>query len=158
METSFRNAVQSRWDANPPLHCILDQFHLGRIQIPDQVAEKQLQTRIQNEKNAMETLLQQAVVERDRTTVAVKEIDLQREKLLRTANAEAELLRANARIDAERIVQEAQIIGLAMLFNASGFETQEQMTAFTYIRTLMNRNELDLDVSYFENVLRTITA
>lgn len=131
---------------------------LGRIHIPDQVAEKQLQSRIQNERNAMESLLQQAAVERELTAVEVNTIDLQKDKLLRTAEAEASLLRANARADADRIVQEAQFNGLTMLFNSSGINTQEQKTAFTYIRTLMNRGELDLDVSYFDNVLRTISV
>ena len=106
----------------------------------------------------MESLLQQAVIERELTAVEVNTIDLQKDKLLRTANAGASLLRANARANADRIVQEAQINGLTMLFNSSGIDTQEQKTAFTYIRTLMNRPSLDLDVSYFENVLRTITV
>jgi len=28
VETRFREAVQRRWNANPPLHCTLDQFHV----------------------------------------------------------------------------------------------------------------------------------
>ena len=42
VEERFRSAVQKRWGARPSLHCELDQFHVGRIQIPESVATKQL--------------------------------------------------------------------------------------------------------------------
>lgn len=29
VEARFREAVQTRWNANPPLHCMLDQFHVS---------------------------------------------------------------------------------------------------------------------------------
>lgn len=157
VEARFRQAVQTRWNAKPQLHCTLDQFHLGRIQIPDTVAEKQLNSRIQNERNEMEDSLQKSAIEREMTAVDVNTINLQKEKLLSKANAEANLLRANARAEAARIVQEAQINGTQRLFAASGITSQEQMTAFTYIRTLTNRKDVDLDVSYLsaDNILRT---
>jgi SPFH domain / Band 7 family len=160
VEARFREAVQSRWDTKPPLHCTLDQFHLGSIQIPDAVAEKQLQSRVQNERNEMEASLQQATIQREMTAVDVNTILLQKEKVLRTADAEANLLRANARAEAARIVQEAQINGTQLLFEAAGITNQEHMTAFTYIRTLMNRENVELDISYLsaDNVLRTTTV
>lgn len=157
VETRFRNAIQARWDVKPALHCTLDQFHLGRIKIPDSVAEKQLQSRIQNERNEMEASLQKAAIERELTAVDVNTIYLKKEKLLRTANAEASLLRANAQANVARIVQEAQINGTQLLFAAADITNQEQMTAFTYIRTLMNRKDVALDISYLsaDNILRT---
>lgn len=159
VEAQFREAVQNRWNANPPLHCTLDQFHLGRIRIPDSVADKQLQTRIQNERNEMEESLQEAEIVREQTAVEVNTIHLEKERLLRTVEAEGSLLRANARAEATRIVQEAQINGTKMLFGETGIVSQEHMTAFTYIRTLINR-DVDLDVSYLseDNVLRTTTV
>lgn len=157
VELRFREAVQARWDEQPPVHCTLDQFHLGRIRIPDTVADKQLQSRIQNERNEQEASIQQAKIEREQTGVEVSVIQLEKQKILRTANAEANLLRANARSDASRIIQEAQVNGTQALVQAAGIATQEQLTAFTYIRTLMNRENVDLDISYLspENVLRT---
>ena len=35
VEERFRQAVDKRWRDPPSLHCELDQFHLGRIQIPE---------------------------------------------------------------------------------------------------------------------------
>jgi regulator of protease activity HflC (stomatin/prohibitin superfamily) len=160
VERIFRDAVQSRWNEDPPLHCTLDQFHLGRINIPDTVAQKQLQTRIQNERNQMEEFLQKAQIERERTAVEVNALVLKKDKLLASAKAEADLLRANANAEANRIIQEAKINGTALLFSAAGISSQEEMMAFTYIRTLKNRKNLDLDISYLssDNVLRTSTV
>lgn len=159
VEQRFRDAVQDRWDQDPPLHCTLDQFHLGRIAIPEAVAEKQLQASIQNERNEMEASKQQAAVERELTAVEVNRIQLEKEKLLRTARAQASLLRANARAEATQIVQSAESNGTELLFNAAGFTGQEQIIAFSYIRTLSRRaGNLEIDVSYLsdENVLRTV--
>ena len=50
-ETRLREAVVARWQESPALPCVLDQFHLGRIQIPDAVARKQLETKLQKERN-----------------------------------------------------------------------------------------------------------
>lgn len=160
VEERFKAAVQRRWDSNPSVHCNLDQFHLGRIRIPESVARKQLESRVQNERNDRETFLQQAQVEREVTAVEVNSIDLQRINLLRRTEAEATLLRSIARVKANQIRAEAQINGTVNLFRAAGISSQEHMTAFTYIRTLQNRENVDLDVSFLtpENVLRTQPA
>lgn len=160
VERRFSEAVANRWNETPPLNCVLDQFHIGRIQIPTEVARKQLESRIQNERNEKESSLQKATIERQQTEVIVNKVRLDKEKLLRTSNAEANLLRANARAESERIVQEAQINGTKLLVEAAGITTEEEITAFTYIRTLANRRNVDLSVSYLssDNVLRTRPA
>ena len=157
VEDRFRNAVQDRWNANPSLHCTLDQFHLGRIRIPDSVADKQLESRVQNERNDQEEFLQQAQIERELTAVEVNAINLDTIKVLRTAEAEASLIRAIAVAEAERITAQAGINGTQLLLTASGIETQDHKTAFSYIRTLRNRDTVDIDVSYLpaDTVLRT---
>jgi hypothetical protein len=130
---------------------------LGRIQIPDSVAEKQLESRLQNERNDKEMSLQQAQVEREQTDVEANSILLEKDKILRTANAEANLLRATTTAESEQLLAEAQVNGAQLLFQAACISEQEHMTAFTYIRTLTNRKDLDLDVSYLspDSVLRT---
>lgn len=157
VEQRFRDAIVARWDEKPALHCSLDQFHLGRIEIPEAVAEKQLQSRIQNERNEMEASMQQAALERELTLVEVSKIQLEKEKLLRTVNAEADLVRANARAEASQIVRESELNGTDLLLAAAGIESQEEITAFSYIQALMSREKLRLDVSYLssDNVLRT---
>jgi hypothetical protein len=157
VEDRFRAAVAKRWTETPSLHCTLDQFHLGRIQIPESVAVKQLESVVQNERNSKENFLQEAQVEREKTTVAVNKINLEESKVLRTAEAEASLVRANAVVESRRVVADAQINGTMLLFQAAEIVTQEHMTAFTYIRTLRNRENLTLDVSYLssDNILRT---
>ena len=84
VERRFREAIEQRWSEAPALYCELDQFHLGRIQIPDSVAKKQLEARVQNERNSLEEeFLQEAQVERQFTGLDV-EINFQSEKVLRT--------------------------------------------------------------------------
>jgi hypothetical protein len=160
VEKRFKLAIEKRWKAPPSLHCILDQFHLGRIQIPDSVASKQLEARVQNERNDMESFIQQAQVEREMTSVDVNAIDLEREKVLRTARAEASLIRSRAQSEAERIQTQAHTNGTKLLLAAADIATQEHKSAFTYIRTLRNRKDLDMDISYLsaDNVLRTSPA
>jgi len=157
VELRFREAVQKRWNTSPSLHVTLDQFHLGRIQIPNAVASKQLESRVQNERNEKEAFLQQAQLERELTDVEVNKINLERNTILRTAEAQASLVRANARVEAAQIRAQAQINGTSLLFQAAGITSQEEMSSFTYIRTLQNRENVDLHVNYLssENILRT---
>jgi hypothetical protein len=57
---------------------------------------------------------------------------LEKEKLLASAIADADLLRANAEAEANRInQQEAKINGIALLFSAVGITNQEEMMALT---------------------------
>ncbi|KAL7537553.1 hypothetical protein ACHAXR_010241 [Thalassiosira sp. AJA248-18] len=157
VEALFRSAVEERWDSPPGLHCKMDQFHLGRIRIPQSVATKQLESRVQNERNDREQFLQQAQIEREMTTVEVNQIDLKTVKELRTAEAQASLVRTKAFAEAELIKAQAGINGTRMLLEAAGIESQDHKTAFTYITTLRDRNQLDMDVSYVseDSVVRT---
>ena len=70
VEATLKQAVRDRWE-NPALHVNLGQFHLGRIRIPDGVADKQLQAKIQVETNNKEQYLQNARLEREQTSVEV---------------------------------------------------------------------------------------
>ena len=136
VEALFRSTIQERWDAQPRLHCKLDQFHLGRIRIPDSVATKQLEARVQNERNDREQFLQRAQIERKMTMVEVNQIDLNTTNELRTAEAKASLIRTKALAEAQLIQAQAGINGTKMLLEAAGIETQDHKTAFTYIKTL----------------------
>ena len=82
VEDRFRKAVEERWVVPPSLHCSLDQFHMGRIEIPDSVASKQLQQNIQTELNDREKFLQQAEIERELTNVEINAIRLERVRIL----------------------------------------------------------------------------
>ena len=157
VESRFAEAVQARWKEEPSMHCTLDQFHVGRIRIPETVAQKQLEATLQNERNDREQFLQQAKIEREKTAVDVNAINLEKEKVLRTAEAEASLLRSKAKSEADKIRAEAQVNGTRILFNSADIVTQEHMTSFTYIRALRNRDDMTLDVSYLspDNIVRT---
>eukprot|EP00525_Craspedostauros_australis_P005970 CAMPEP_0198109084 /NCGR_PEP_ID=MMETSP1442-20131203/1101_1 /TAXON_ID= /ORGANISM="Craspedostauros australis, Strain CCMP3328" /LENGTH=313 /DNA_ID=CAMNT_0043764583 /DNA_START=134 /DNA_END=1075 /DNA_ORIENTATION=+ len=157
VERKFRDAVRNRWNEKPSLHCTLDQFHLGRIRIPENVAQKQLEGRIQNERNDMEEFLQLAELEREETSVQVNRIELEKSVTLRTANANASLIRSKAQSEAERIKSEAQINGTRLVYSRAGITTQDHMTAYTYIRTLKNRPDLRMHLSYAspDTVVRT---
>jgi len=157
VELQFRDALQARWDAAPPLHATLDQFHLGRIFIPETVAEKQLYSKIQVEKNKEEEFLQAARIEREVTAVEVNRINLEKEKLLKKTKAEAELITANAVAEGERIKSDAINSGTQDMLRSIGITSEDHSTAFTYIRTLQNRQNLGLKVSYLsdENIVKT---
>lgn len=157
VERRFREAIEERWNQPPSVHCTLDQFHLGRIRIPESVATKQLQSRVQIERNDKEEYLQQAQLEREMTAVEVNSINLESEKVLRVAQAEASLIRAKAKAEAELIKAQAGIAGTQMLLSEAGITSQDHMSAFTYIRTLRERGAVDIDVSYLDpaSVLRT---
>jgi len=160
VEDLFRKAVQERWEIPPALHCRLDQFHLGRIRIPETVATKQLEARVQNERNDREQFFQQAQVERELTKVEVNQINLQTVKELRTAEAQASLIRKKAIAEAQLIREQAGINGTKQLLEAVGITSQDHKTAFTYIKALRDRSDMRLSVSYLspESVVRTAAA
>jgi regulator of protease activity HflC (stomatin/prohibitin superfamily) len=151
VEERFRQAVENRWNEPPSLHCALDQFHLGRIQIPDSVAERQLETRLQNERNDREAFLQQAQLERDLTAVEVNRKRLETDAVLRTAEAEASLIRARAAAEADQIRIDARINATQDLLQALDITTQQDMATFDYIQSLRERHSLDLHVSYLSD-------
>jgi len=158
VEQRLRDAVQKRWNADPPLHADLDQFHVGRIQIPDSVARKQLESKLQNERNDKESYDQQAQVERDMTDVEVNAVLLEKEKVLREARAYASLTEAKGKATAQRIVDEAQNDGYKMLFDKTKITTQEHKAAFDYLRTLTNKEDIEkMSLSYLSgaNYLQT---
>jgi len=140
------------------LHVNLDQFHVGRIKIPESVAEKQLSAKIQGEKNKEEEFIQSARVAREITEVEVNKINLEKEKLLKEATANANMILANARSDAEKIKNDAINNGTETLLKELEIKTEEHSTAYTYIRTLQNRESLGLSVSYLadENIVKTM--
>jgi len=160
VEALFRGAIQGRWDTAPSLHCRLDQFHLGRIKIPETVATKQLEARLQNERNDREQFFQTAQVERELTQVEVNQINLDAVKTLRTAQAQASLIKTKAVAEAQLIRQQAGINGTQQLFDALGITSQDHKTAFTYIKSLRDRSQLNLRVSYLapDSILRTESA
>lgn len=161
VEKRLRVAVQKRWNERPALHCDLDQFHVGRIQIPEAVARKQLETMLQNERNDKEAFFQQAQIERELTDVDVNSVLLEKEKVLRTARAEASLVKAKAKAEAEQIVLSAQSAGLRLLFQATNISSQKHKLALDYLRALRQRtNGTDIDVSYLtaDSVLKTKPA
>lgn len=160
VEKRFREAIEKRWNVKPSVHCRLDQFHLGRIQIPDSVSQRQLETRLQNERNERESFLQQAQLERDLTAVEVNKINLDRDKVLRTAQAEAKLTLARATVQANQIRVNAEINGTQDLLQALNITTQEDVVTFAYNQALRSRGSWSMHTTHWSdgNVLATTTA
>lgn len=100
----------------------------------------------------------QAKIERELTDVEVNSILLEKQKLLRTAKAEAKLTTARATAESKEIVADAEKQGALGLFTSAGITEQEHKIAFAYIRTLMERGDNTvLDISFLnpDSVLRT---
>ena len=168
VESILRAAVITRWADAPALPAVLDQFHIGRIKIPENVARKQLETKLQNERNDKETSLQKALVERELTKVEVGKILNEKEKTLRSAEAEATRIKAKAVSDAQKTVLEAQSTGLKLLTGStgldiagSGYSDQKKdklKVQLDYIRALRNRkNDTNIDISFLNGGVKTFT-
>ena len=166
VESILRAAVITRWADAPALPAVLDQFHIGRIKIPENVARKQLETKLQNERNDKETSLQKALVERELTKVEVGKILNEKEKTLRSAEAEATRIKAKAVSDAQKTVLEAQSTGLKLLTGSTGLDiagstyTDKQKdklkVQLDYIRALRNRkNDTNIDISFLNGGVKT---
>lgn len=157
VESQFRLAVQTSWNVAPQLHVNLDQFHIGRIRIPESVATKQLEALVQNERTAKEQYLQEARLEREETAVQVNTINLKTDNLLRNTKAEAAFMLAKANAEAEKIMLSASNEGTKSLLQAIDLKGQNGTIAYTYIRNLQKRANLDLTVSYLsdENIVKT---
>merc|ERR1712151_119728 len=114
-------------------------------------------SKVQNERNQREEFSQRAQIEREQTQVEVNKINLSTNKELRTAHAEARLIKTKAIARAKLIKAQAQINGTSLLLEAAGIESQDHKTVFSYIKTLRDREQLSIDVSYLseDNVLRT---
>jgi len=151
VELRLREAVEKRLDIPPKTHVSIDQFHLGRIRIPEAVAKIQLEGVLQNERNGRETYRQEAEIERQKTTVEVNMINLEKDKVLATSEAQADLIRAKAVTTSNEIKNQAQLNGTKRLVDATEISTQDHKTAFTYLRNLMNREDLTIDVSYLSS-------
>jgi len=160
VEARLRAAVEARWSEQPPLPCVLDQFYLGHIKVAPSVAEKQLESRIQNEKNLMEGYTQQARIERELTDVDINNIYLQETNLLRNTEAQVSLTIAKAKLEAEKKLALANREGISKLIQAVELTQQDHIASFMYIRTLKNHKNATFDVSYLssENVLRTTSV
>ena len=101
--------------------------------------------------------MQKALLERESTKVEVNQISLNTTKTLRTAEADASLIRAKAVAEAQLIISQAEINGTKSLLEAAGIESQHHKISLTYIRALRERQELNIAVSYLseDGVVRT---
>jgi len=154
VEQRLAKAAKNRLAAPPDLFATLDQFILGRVQIPDSVANKQLDVKIQLERNAMQSNLKRAQLERDVTSVEVNKINLQADYALRIADANAKLLQEQGKAEAKRIVDAARYNGYKTLYDACGITSAKHKASFDYIRTLNRRADVsgaDLAVTYIDN-------
>lgn len=140
VERVLRDALQLRLR---PLHVELlpETFALGRVQIPEEVREKQLETKVQNERNQKELYLQQAQVERDITNYEVNKVLIQGNETERFALAEAALLRTEASASAAAIKRDAQTAGLKALYTETGLAAQKHKMGLDYLRTVTSKAE-----------------
>lgn len=107
-----------------------------------------MEATIQNERNDRESFLQTAQIEREKTAVQVNEIYLEESKTIQTAEAQADLIRARARVEASQIEADAQINGTRDLIRRVNMTSQEHLTAFMYIRALTNHKDAAIDLKY----------
>merc|ERR1719469_885440 len=108
----------------------------------------------------MESFVQQARIERELTDVEINTINLEKDFLMRTSKAEAILTRAKANLNADRILAKANRNGTRTLFEAADITSQDHRMSFSYIRTLKNHKNIELDVTFLssDNIVRTTNS
>lgn len=80
-----------------------------------------------------------------RDKIASKDrIELEKDKELLTAKAEASLIQAQSDCRSGSITSQAQLDGFAQVFQAVGLDTQNRFAAYAYVQTLKERQSLDL--------------
>lgn len=91
----------------------------------------------------------------------VNTIALEKERLIKETEAQASLVTANAIAEAQKIKSDALNNGTKTLLDALSISSQEYSTAYTFIRTLQNRDKgMSMTVSYLsdENVVKTANS
>ena len=112
------------------------------------------------------------MVERELTKVEVSKILNEKEKTLRSAQAEATRIKAKAISDAQKTVLEAQSTGLKELIDGLGINTlldingaavttskkDKLKVQLDYIRALRNRkDETNIDITFLNGGVKTFT-
>lgn len=139
LESRLFAAVEGRLVEPPSLHAHLDQLVLGRVQIPSSVAQKQLDVKVQLERNDEQTNLKAAQLERDQTDVMVNKINLQAVAALRIANANAKLTSERGAAEARDIIERAKADGLALALTRTGLTADDHKASYDYLRTVAAR-------------------
>jgi len=158
LESRMAERVSLRLTDEPSLHANLDLLILGRVQIPDSVAQKQLDVKVQLERNSEEINKKAATLERSETDVLVNKVKLQAEYQLRVAEATAKLTNEQGRAEAIDIVESAKADGFAQLVEDCGLEKQEHILSFDYLRTVGKKAADDnaaLSLTYLSDAVHT---
>lgn len=150
-------AVRERLIEPPSLHVSLGHFFVGRIQIPEEVAQKQLDVKIQIETNDAQEYKKEAQLERDYTEVEVNRILLQKERELKIAESNAELVVQIAEASSKKIVQSAYYEGYADLMRTLNITEQKHKASYNYLDKLDSNKKKTLKVTYLDdtNVVKT---
>jgi len=105
----------------------------------------------------MESYIQQADVEREQTKVEVNKFDNKREKVLRTAHADAKLIVSKARATADRLTRQARTNGTNLVFQLTQISTQEHKSSMNYLFTLREHPNITMIVSHLPSNSMTWT-
>ena len=134
VETVLGNSVR---DVLTGMHAEMLTFHMLKITIPAEVRDAQLAGQVQIERNFAAEFAQEAAVERAETSYQVSSINLNKDRVLLEANAEADYLERQGVAAAQQVEQNSFSEGLAKLYNATAITTSEHKASMDYIRTLM---------------------
>lgn len=93
-----------------------DKFHLSKVNIPDQVRQKDLDAAIQQQKNIEEQNRQLAIIVRKETERLQQQIEANITLISTTAQAERSLIIGQSQAIADKIISSADGLGLQNLF------------------------------------------
>eukprot|EP00238_Polyblepharides_amylifera_P004401 CAMPEP_0196575668 /NCGR_PEP_ID=MMETSP1081-20130531/5098_1 /TAXON_ID=36882 /ORGANISM="Pyramimonas amylifera, Strain CCMP720" /LENGTH=245 /DNA_ID=CAMNT_0041894037 /DNA_START=416 /DNA_END=1153 /DNA_ORIENTATION=+ len=148
---------QSVYERLLPVHVRVMDFNLGHVKINEQVREKQLETRMQYERNEEAYNKKLAQAERDATDLQVAAISLQATRTRSLAESEANYIRQAAAAEADQIEKLAAVNGFASLYESLNITEQKHKASFDYLRTIMRHDSIQLSSSFVDrdNVVRT---
>ncbi|XP_005090572.1 uncharacterized protein LOC101853991 [Aplysia californica] len=128
-------------------------FQMGRIEIPDDVADRYLKALTLKEEVAREEFLQEAAVVRKGTVALVHDIKNQAKEVRETAQAQSKLINTVSQANYTATVEKARSEGLKHLYQRLNIVDQDTKNSFDYLRTLRGLDHVHLTVDFQQRIV-----
>jgi hypothetical protein len=148
-----RTLVQSTMHENlkalePILFVSFPFFYLGALQISETVAEKQLETAVQNEINAMQLFKNEAASVRRQTDTQVNDLNNNATFIRQQAVAAAAAGERVALAESAKMLDEAIVFGAAKVFAALNLTSAADKQKLDWMLGMLKRHDLKIRLGY----------
>lgn len=119
-------------------HINVDYFHLGQVDIPNQVTERYLTRTLLKEFGDREFFIQKKVIETAKTLQLTKQIRNTAQEIQEAANVEARKIGVVSTVNYEANLTQANILGLSGMFSTLKVTQEDHKLSIMMIRALEN--------------------